>query len=364
MRFICDSMLGKLAKYLRMLGFDAVYARSDAGLERYGREADDRILLTRRTKAKGFAKTIVIRSESVREQLKEIRGVIQSSLGSESVLNRCLECNAELVVADKKEIESLVPEFIYHHYASFKQCPSCTRVYWEGSHAKGMDQLLRGDPRLMAFPFAKLVDRLKMFYHADAPVLTRLAAKQRDPFLVLIGCLLSLRTKDETTEKAMERLMERARTPEELLAIPTDEIEKIIYPVGFYRNKSLLIKEISKTIIEKYHRIVPDTIEELTTIRGIGRKTANIVVTEGFGKPGVAVDTHVHRISNRLGAVKTKTPNQTEEALRKSLPQKYWLAYNPLLVTHGRTICTPLSPFCSRCPVFDLCARTGVTKSR
>lgn len=216
----------------------------------------------------------------------------------------------------------------------------------------------------MAYPFGKLVRRLQAFYRSEVPVLTRIAAEQRNPFLVLIGCLLSLRTKDETTEKAMERLMERARTPDELLSIPTGELEKIIYPVGFYRNKSRLIKEVSLTIIEKYRRNVPDTVEELTTIRGIGRKTANIVVTEGFGKAGVAVDTHVHRISNRLGAVVTKTPNQTEDALREKLPRKYWLVYNPLLVTHGRKTCTPISPFCGRCPVFDLCARVGVRKSR
>ena len=162
----------------------------------------------------------------------------------------------------------------------------------------------------------------------------------------------------------MKRIMEKAHTPEELLAIPTEELERIIYPVGFYRNKARLIKEISRIIIEKYGGSVPDTIEELLTIRGIGRKTANIVVTEGFGKAGIAVDTHVHRISNRLGAVATKTPDQTEEALRNILPGKYWRSYNPLLVTHGRRTCTPLSPFCSRCPVFDLCARKGVTKSR
>jgi endonuclease III len=216
----------------------------------------------------------------------------------------------------------------------------------------------------MPYPFGELIERLKARYQADVPALTRIAAESKSPFLVLIGCLLSLRTKDETTDKAMERLMERARTPDDLLSIPTEELEKIIYPVGFYRNKSRLIKEISKIIIEKYHRSVPDTIEELTTIRGIGRKTANIVVTEGFGKAGVAVDTHVHRISNRLGAVSTRTPNQTEEALREILPREYWLVYNPLLVTHGRRTCTPLSPFCSRCPVSDLCARAGVTKSR
>lgn len=216
----------------------------------------------------------------------------------------------------------------------------------------------------MSYPFPKLIERLKAQYQTDIPALTRIAAESKSPFLVLIGCLLSLRTKDETTEKAMERLMKRARTPDDLISLPTEEIEKIIYPVGFYRNKSRLIQEVSKTIIEKYDRNVPDTIEELTTIRGIGRKTANIVVTEGFGKAGVAVDTHVHRISNRLGAVSTKTPNQTEEALRIILPREYWIVYNPLLVTHGRRTCTPLSPFCSRCPVFDLCKRTGVTRSR
>jgi endonuclease III len=216
----------------------------------------------------------------------------------------------------------------------------------------------------MAFPFAQLIERLKKHYEDDVPALTRIAAERNSPFLVLIGCLLSLRTKDETTDKAMERLMTRAQTPQRLLSIPTEELEKIIYPVGFYRNKARLIKEVALTVIEKYENKVPDSIDELLTMRGIGRKTANIVITEGFGKAGIAVDTHVHRISNRLGAVNTKAPNETEAALRRILPQKYWITYNPLLVTHGRRTCTPLSPFCSRCPVFDLCKRVGVTKSR
>lgn len=216
----------------------------------------------------------------------------------------------------------------------------------------------------MDFPFGKLVGRLKRFYADDIPALTRIASEQRSPFLVLIGCLLSLRTKDEVTDKAMSRLMERARMPEDILAIPTEELEKIIYPVGFYRNKSRLLKEISRTIIEKYGGSVPDTLEELLTMKGVGRKTANIVITAGFRKAGIAVDTHVHRISNRLGAVATKTPADTESSLRAILPRKYWMIYNPLLVTHGRRTCTPLSPFCSRCPVFELCARIGVTRSR
>jgi endonuclease-3 len=216
----------------------------------------------------------------------------------------------------------------------------------------------------MPFPFKEVIERLKEFYTSDVPVVTRIANERRDPFLVLIGCLLSLRTKDETTEKAMERLMKRARTPRELLSIPTGEVEQIIYPVGFYKVKSRLIKEISRTVIEKYHNVVPDTLDELLTIKGVGRKTANIVITEGFGLPGVAVDTHVHRISNRLGAVRTKTPEETEMALRQILPQEYWRVYNPLLVTHGRRTCTPLSPWCGRCRVHDLCGRVGVTRSR
>ncbi len=216
----------------------------------------------------------------------------------------------------------------------------------------------------MPFPFKEVVERLQEFYKSDVPVVSRIAAKRHDPFLVLIGCLLSLRTKDETTEKAMERLMERARTPEELLSVPTEELERIIYPVGFYKVKSRLIKEISRTIIEKYDNVVPDTIDELLTMKGIGRKTANIVITEGFGLPGVAVDTHVHRISNRLGAVRTKTPNETEMRLREILPEEYWRVYNRLMVTHGKRTCTPLSPWCSRCGVRDLCGRVGVTRSR
>ncbi len=214
------------------------------------------------------------------------------------------------------------------------------------------------------FPFAKLIGRLERFYKDDMPVIGRIMAEHNDPFLVLIGCLLSLRTKDETTDAAMQRLTARARTAGQVLAIPTDDLEKIIYPVGFYRNKARLLKDISRTILEKYHGRVPDSMDELLTMKGVGRKTANIVITEGFGQPGIAVDTHVHRISNRLGVLRTKTPDQTETELRKILPGKFWRLYNPLLVTHGRRTCTPLSPFCSRCPVLDLCSRVGVTRSR
>lgn len=146
--------------------------------------------------------------------------------------------------------------------------------------------------------------------------------------------------------------------------MPLDELEKLIYPVGFYRNKAKVLKEVASEIITRYGSRVPDTIEELLTIRGVGRKTANLVVTEGYGKPGICVDTHVHRISNRLGIVSTKNPIQTEDALRKILPQQYWIIYNALLVTFGKRICTPLSPKCSQCPIESLCEKVGVTRSR
>jgi endonuclease III len=206
--------------------------------------------------------------------------------------------------------------------------------------------------------------KLEEQYREDAPALTRMASKERDPFLVLIACLLSLRTKDEVTDQAMVRLLKRARRPEEIAQIPVDELEHIIYPVGFYRNKARTLKDISRTILDVYKGQVPDTIDELLKLRGVGRKTANIVITEGFQRPGIAVDTHVHRISNRLGAVHTRNPDQTEEELRKILPLKYWITYNALLVTHGRRTCAPISPFCSRCPIYPYCGRVDVVKSR
>lgn len=143
MRFVCDMMLGRLAKYLRILGFDAVYARSQASLEHYRQEDRDRLLLTRRSGGTRFARTIRIRSDAVREQLREIRDLIGPSMTREDVFGRCVECNTELAKVDKEEIESLVPEFVYHNYARFKQCPTCNRVYWEGSHTTGMNALLR-----------------------------------------------------------------------------------------------------------------------------------------------------------------------------------------------------------------------------
>ncbi|MBP1748153.1 MAG: putative glycosylase/AP lyase [Deltaproteobacteria bacterium] len=216
------------------------------------------------------------------------------------------------------------------------------------------------------FPFDEMIKTLTgLFPEEAAPVITRLSREtKKDPFIILVGTLLSLRTKDETTEKVMGILMPLVRSPQDLIDIPVAELERLIYPVGFYRNKAKILKEVASEIINTYGGTVPDTIEELLTIRGIGRKTANLVVTEGYGKPGICVDTHVHRISNRLGIVSTRNPIQTEEALRKVLPQRYWIIYNALLVTFGKKICTPLSPKCSQCPLASLCEKRGVTRSR
>jgi len=196
------------------------------------------------------------------------------------------------------------------------------------------------------------------------PSVTLVGKRWKNPFLVLISCVLSLRTKDAVTLPASERLFAIAHDPAGILKLSTDKIEKIIYPVGFYKTKAKSIKSICQAIIEKFGSQVPDTIDELLTLHGVGRKTASLVVTEGFGKLGVCVDTHVHRISNRLGYVTTKTPEETEWALRKKLPQKFWREYNALLVTWGQNICKPISPFCSRCPVDKICQRVGVNTSR
>jgi len=196
------------------------------------------------------------------------------------------------------------------------------------------------------------------------PSVTLVGKKFKSPFLVLISCLLSLRTRDETTLPACERLFARADTIEGMLKIPLSELQKLIYPVGFYKTKALRIHEICEGLIKDFDSKVPDEIDQLLTLKGVGRKTANLVLTEGFGKPAICVDTHVHRISNRLGYLKTKTPDQTEFALRKKLPQEFWIEYNALLVTWGQNICKPISPICTSCPVNHICQRLNVKISR
>ena len=205
-----------------------------------------------------------------------------------------------------------------------------------------------------------LREEIKKF---SVPIVSEVAA-DRDPYKVLISCVLSLRTKDEVTKKASLKLFERADTANKMINLNESEIEKLIYPVGFYKTKAKRIIEMSHKILDEYGGKVPDTIDELLKLNGVGRKTANIVITLGYSKLGVCVDTHVHRISNRWGYVKTKNPIQTEFALREKLPQVHWIEYNDILVTYGQNVCVPISPKCSLCPIEKYCPKLGVQKHR
>jgi endonuclease-3 len=190
------------------------------------------------------------------------------------------------------------------------------------------------------------------------------AAAQPDPFRVLMACLLSLRTQDTTTRSAAGRLFALADTPAAMRRLRRRAIERAIYPVGFYRTKARVIQSVCRDLTTRFNGRVPDDLDALLSLNGVGRKTANLVVTVGFGKPGICVDTHVHRISNRLGFVRTRTPEQTELALRAKLPRRHWIGYNDLLVAFGQNVCRPLSPHCSRCPVAKWCLRVGVAQAR
>lgn len=198
----------------------------------------------------------------------------------------------------------------------------------------------------------------------DAPVITMMSNEGSSPFMILVSTVLSLRTKDEVTAKASRRLFHKASTPKEILKLRQETIEKLIYPVGFYPTKAKNILKISKLLVEDYDSVVPDEIDELLKFPGVGRKTANLVLVEGYKKDAICVDTHVHRISNRIGYLKTKNPDKTEFALRKKLPRKYWVIYNEILVAFGQTLCRPISPFCSKCPVAGMCPKKDVDKSR
>lgn len=204
---------------------------------------------------------------------------------------------------------------------------------------------------------SKISDVVRQLEEAKQPRsdFVRLMDSFKDPYLVLIACILSLRTNDRTTYPATCRMLELAKTPQEMMHVDEDTLAEAIYPVGFYKNKARQIIELSRQIVEKYNGKVPDSIEELCTFNGVGRKTANLVMTLGFGVPAICVDVHVHRIFNRLGYIKTSTPEETEFALRKKLPVEYWIPINTLLVTHGQNVCRPINPKCSECPVFAYC---------
>lgn len=192
------------------------------------------------------------------------------------------------------------------------------------------------------------------------PIVTEIAEIERNPYRILISTIISLRTKDEVTREASNRLFALADKPDTMAQLPIEEIEKALYPAGFYHNKARTIKEVSSTLGKKYGGKVPGTMEKLLTLKGVGRKTANLVLTLGYGIEGICVDTHVHHIVNRWGYVSTKTPNETEFALLEKLPRKYWIEFNDLLVSFGQNLCKPISPLCSQCPIHDYCKRVGV----
>lgn len=198
----------------------------------------------------------------------------------------------------------------------------------------------------------------------DLPIVTFVAAAAGDPFRVLISTMLSLRTKDLVTAAATRRLFAAASTPQQMARLPVARIEKLIYPVGFYRNKARAIREASRIIVEEHGAAVPGDLETLMSLPGVGRKTANLVLTLGFKKHAMCVDTHVHRISNIWGYVRSRNPHETEMQLRAKLPKRYWMEYNDLLVSFGQHLCVPVSPKCTQCPVLKHCPRIGVKRSR
>ena len=211
---------------------------------------------------------------------------------------------------------------------------------------------------------AKVLTRIRKAVKSfRSPAVTQISL-ENDPFRVLVSCLLSLRTRDEVTEVASERLFALADSPETLLLIDQKTIEQAIYPVAFFRNKAASLLDICRHLIEHHEGRVPSSIDELLALKGVGRKTANLTVVLGHQKMGICVDIHVHRICNRLGYVKTKSPDETETVLRQILPKRYWREINDLLVSYGQNICKPVSPFCSQCTVVEWCAKKGVDRSR
>lgn len=195
------------------------------------------------------------------------------------------------------------------------------------------------------------------------PIVTKISY-QLDPFRVLVSCLLSLRTRDENTEAASKRLFDLADTPEKILRLDPKQVEKAIYPVAFFHNKTLNLYDICATLVNCHEGKVPGTLDQLLELKGVGRKTANLTLILGHGKLGICVDTHVHRISNRWGYVQTKSADETEIILRKILPKRYWMEYNDLLVRFGQNMCKPQSPYCSQCCIKDYCRQVGVKRYR
>ncbi len=215
-------------------------------------------------------------------------------------------------------------------------------------------------------PWDRIVRRMRAALDAltGLPSVSEVAREDNDPFRVLVATMISLRTKDAVTRAASDRLFARAATPADLASLPESKIERLIYPAGFYRTKARSLRQAARILVDQHGGRVPRTMEELLALPGVGRKTANLVRNLGFGLPGICVDTHVHRISNRTGWVKTRDPAGTEKALMEILPRRYWIEINELLVRFGQAVCTPVSPRCSACPITSWCARVNVSRSR
>ena len=210
-----------------------------------------------------------------------------------------------------------------------------------------------------------IIDTLREYVEGSPlPSVSEVAERGRDPFSILVSTMISLRTKDQVTSAASDRLLRRAPAPRDLARMEEKEIAELIYPAGFYNTKAKNLKRMAEQLVNRHAGRVPESMELLMELPGVGRKTANLVRNLGYGLDGICVDTHVHRISNRLGWVQTKSPDQTEGALERVLPRKYWIPINELLVRFGQILCTPLSPFCSRCPILKDCPRIGVERSR
>ncbi len=212
---------------------------------------------------------------------------------------------------------------------------------------------------------SRVIQRLKKDCKKwQMPVVVHMGKAGLRPFQVLVGALLSSRTKDAVTEAAATRLFQKTADPRQLWSCPVKQLEKLIYPVAFYKTKAKVLHELGADLVERLDSRVPNTLAGLLTLKGVGRKTANLTLTHGFGKLGICVDTHVHRICNRWGYVKTRTPDATETVLREKLPQRYWKSFNEILVAFGQNCCRPVSPYCSQCPVAHDCPKIGVKLSR
>ncbi len=215
------------------------------------------------------------------------------------------------------------------------------------------------------YPISKVLTILKKYVEdVQTPIVELVEAQTKDPFKIILTTILSARTKDQTTASVLPNLFKKVKKPADLNKLTESQISKLIYPVGFYKTKAKHLKLLPKVLKEEFDNVLPSDVDSLTKLPGVGRKTANLVVAVGFHKPAICVDVHVHRISNRLGYIKTKDPFDTEMTLRKVLDKKYWQTYNSILVAFGQHLCKPVSPHCSICPVKKYCKQVGVKNHR